>query len=190
MEAGSAQFLRGRPFTVADLETMPDDGRRYELIDGTLIASPIPDLPHQTVVGQLSIALDAACPPGMEVVIGPFAVRPSQDTELQPDAVVGRDEDFTEECLPVAPLLAVEVFTSSTRLYDLHTKKAAYQRLGVQHYWVIDPEHPTLTAFELDDAGVYQQVAEVEGAKVFETQQPFPVRIVPVELLGRLAEKD
>lgn len=70
---------------------------------------------------------------------------------------------------------------------DLNNKKAAYQRLGVQSYWVIDPEEPTLTVFELDDMGVYTKVAEVKGADAFDAQRPFPVRIVPVELLGRLA---
>lgn len=124
----------------------------------------------------------------MAVVIGPFAVRPSEAIELQPDVVVGRAEDFTEECLPVAPILAVEVFSPSTMLHDLNTKKAAYQRLGVPSYWVIDPKEPTLTAFELDGSGVYQTVAKVEGSDVFEAQRPFPVRIIPVELLGPLAK--
>lgn len=128
--------------------------------------------------------------PTTAALVGPYAVRPSHITELQPDAVVGRTEDFTEECLPVAPLLAVEVFLPSTRLYDLNTKKAAYQQLGVQTYWVIDPEAPALTVFELDSGGVYQRVAEVKGADAFEAQRPFPVRVVPVELLGRLADED
>lgn len=79
------------------------------------------------------------------------------------------------------------MFSPSSVLYDLNYKKATYQRLGVQNYWVIDPEEPTLTAFELDDAGVYRQVAEIKGAEVFEARHPFPVRVVPLELLGRLA---
>jgi Uma2 family endonuclease len=184
-ETSSVQIAHGRPFTVDDLEAMPDDGNRYELIDGTLIVSPAPGRRHQRVVLKLGIALEAACPPGLEVVIAPFAVRSSQTTELQPDVLVGREEDFTEKLLPVAPVLVVEVFSPSSVLNDLNNTKAAYQRLGVQSYWVIDPEEPTLTAFELDDEGEYQKLAEVEGAKAFEAQRPFPVRIVPAELLGR-----
>jgi hypothetical protein len=45
----------GEPFTVDDLERMPDDGRRYELIDGMLIVSPAPAMPHQRV------AFSSAC---------------------------------------------------------------------------------------------------------------------------------
>jgi Uma2 family endonuclease len=189
-ESGPVQLAHGRPFTVDDLEAMPDDGNRYELIDGSLLVSPAPGLPHQTVVLKLGAALDAASPPDMQTVIAPFAVRPSEFTELQPDVLVGRDEDFTRKLLPVAPLLAVEVFSPSSVLSDLNYKKAAYQRLGVQSYWVIDPEEPNLTAFELDDMGIYCKVAEVSGTEAYEAQQPFPVRIVPIELLGRLAGKD
>jgi Uma2 family endonuclease len=189
-ETSPVQLAHGRPFTVDDLEAMPDDGNRYELIDGMLIVSPAPGTRHQKIAYRLFGVLDQACPEEFEVLGAPYAVRPSQTTELQPDVLVGRAEDFTDKLLPVAPVLAVEVFSPSSVINDLNNKKATYQRLGVQSYWVIDPEEPTLTAFELDDAGVYQQVAEVEGAKAFETQQPFPVRIVPVELLGRLAGKD
>ena len=189
-ESGPVQLAHGRPFTVDDLEAMPDDGNRYELIDGTLLVSPAPGRRHQTVVGELFVALNAACPPDMQALMAPFAVRPSLTTELQPDVLVGRDEDFTEKLLPVAPVLAVEVFSPSSVLSDLNYKKAAYQRFGVQNYWVIDPEEPSLTVFELDEMGIYCKIAQVSGTEVFEAQQPFPVRIVPAELLGRLAGKE
>ena len=189
-ESGPVQLAHGRPFTVDDLEAMPDDGNRYELIDGTLLVSPAPGRRHQTVVGKLFVVLDAACPSDLQTLIAPFAVRPSLTTELQPDVLVGRDEDFTEKLLPVAPLLAVEVISPSSVLSDLNYKKAAYQRFGVQNYWVIDPVEPNLTAFELDDMGIYCKVAQVSGAEAYEAQQPFPVRIVPAELLGRLAGKE
>lgn len=187
-ETDPVQLAHGRPFTVDDLEAMPDDGNRYELIDGMLIVSPAPGLKHQTVVGKLYAALDAACPQDMHTIVAPFAVRSSQTTELQPDVLVGRFEDFTDRNLPVAPALAVEVFSPSTMLNDLNNKKAAYQRLGVASYWVIDPKEPRLTAFELDDSGIYQTVAKVGGTDVFEARRPFPVRIVPIELLGPLAK--
>ena len=189
-EIDPVQLADARPFTVDDLEGMPEDGRRYELIDGTLLASPAPGRRHQTIVGELFVALRAACPRDMQTLVAPFAVRPSLITELQPDVLVGRDEDFTEKLLPVAPLLAVEVFSPSSKLNDLNTKKAAYQRFRVQSYWAIDPDEPKLTAWELDDMAVYCKVAEVVGTDAFEATLPFPVRIVPAELLGRLAAKD
>jgi Uma2 family endonuclease len=174
------------PYTVADLELMPDDGRRYELIDGMLFVSPAPATRHQKMVLQLAMRLERRCPDELQVFVAPYAVQPANDTEVQPDVLVARDEDLTERNLPVAPLLAVEILSPSTTLYDLNTKRAAYQRMGTPSYWVVDPLDPRLTAFELGDAGEYQVVADVKGEDAFDAERPFPVRIVPVELLGRL----
>jgi len=184
-EAGSVRIAHGRPFTVDDLEAMPDDGNRYELIDGMLLVSPAPGRPHQKMAYELYGVLAAACPDEFDVLGAPFSVRPSNTTELQPDVLVGRDEDFTDKLLPAAPVLAVEVLSPSSVINDLNNKKAAYQRLGVQSYWVIDPEEPSLIAFELDGDGVYQQVAEVKGDDPFEARLPFPVTVVPKALFGK-----
>jgi Uma2 family endonuclease len=187
-EAEEFRLATGRPFTVDDLEAMPDDGNRYELIDGTLIVSPAPGLRHQKIVLKLGVRLDAACPDDLHVLTAPFAVRPAPTTEIQPDVLVARDADLTEKLLPVAPLLAVEVFSPSSVLNDLNNKKATYERMGVPSYWVVDPQGPGMTVFELDDNGRYQVVAEVKGGDAFEAERPFPVRIVPAELLGTLAQ--
>lgn len=178
----------GRPYTVDDLEGMPDDGHRYELIDGWLHVSPAPGYRHQKVVLKLATLLDAECPDDLTVLPAPFAVRPSGNTELQPDVLVGRDVDFTDKLLPVAPLLAVEVLTPSTGIVDLTLKKGAYERMGVVSYWVIDPRELTLTVFELEAGGRYELVAEVKGEDPFDATLPYPVRIVPAELLGTMRQ--
>ncbi|GAA0241913.1 hypothetical protein GCM10010492_46410 [Saccharothrix mutabilis subsp. mutabilis] len=100
-----------RPYTVDDLQGMFDDGRRYELIDGTLLVSPAPGLRHQKIVGILTAVLVPVCPDGMHVLPAPFAVRPSRSTELQPDVLVGRDEDFTDKLLTVR-IVAAELLGS------------------------------------------------------------------------------
>jgi Uma2 family endonuclease len=88
------------PLTVHDLEGIPYDGRRYELIDGVLIVSPAPGRRHQKIVVRLSRFLEDACPPEYDVLVAPFAVHSGDKVELQPDVLVGRDEDFTEKDLP------------------------------------------------------------------------------------------
>ena len=175
----------GRPLTVDDLENMPDDGHRYELIDGMLLVSPAPGRWHQRAALNLAMGLTARCPAEFEVVIAPFAVHEGIKTELQPDVLVARDTDLTDKDLPVAPMLAVEVLSPSSVLADLNLKKAAYERMGTPSYWVIDPLDPKLTVFELDERGRYQLVAEVAGDKAFDASQPFPVRVVPAELLAK-----
>lgn len=176
----------GRPFTVDDLETIPDDGHRYELLDGVLIVSPAPGTRHQVASMELGVTLHAACPPGLLVLSARYAVQPSRSTELQPDVLVARVADLTEKNLPLAPLLVVELLSPSTALYDLNLKKAAYQRLGVPGYWILDPQDPVLTVFELDPDGHYEQIAEVKGDEAFVAERPFDVRIVPARLLSRL----
>ncbi|WP_410671814.1 Uma2 family endonuclease [Amycolatopsis sp. cmx-4-68] len=174
------------PLTVQDLEGMPDDGRRHELVDGLLIVSPAPGRRHQKIVVGLWRVLEDACPPEYDVLVAPFAVHSGDKIELQPDVLVGRDEDFTDKDLPAPPVLAVEVLSPSTAIYDLNLKKAVYERFGTGSYWVIDPDEPAVTVFELDVDGCYQQVAKAAGGEVLEVERPFPVRIVPRELLGRL----
>jgi hypothetical protein len=142
------------------------------------------------VCGQLFIKLEQACPGGMEVLFAPLAVQPSTSTEVQPDLLVARESDLTERNLPTAPLLAVEILSASTALFDLNTKKAAFERMRVPSYWVVDPEEPVLTVFELDGDGRYQQLAKVAGTEEFAAERPYPVRIVPADLLKRLRQSD
>lgn len=178
-----------QPFTVRDLEGMPDDGRRYELIDGVLVVSPAPGWRHQKVGYRLFSVLDEACPPEFDVLGAPFAVHFPDDekNEVQPDLLVGRYEDFTEKDLPAAPVLAVEVLSPSTAIYDVNIKRAVYESMGVVSYWVIDADKVSMRVFELDDEGRYQVVAKVAGDEPFDAVKPYPVRVVLTELLGRLA---
>jgi Uma2 family endonuclease len=175
------------PFTVADLEGMPDDGRRYELIDGELLVSPAPGWPHQEATYTLYMLLRKTCPPGLRVIGAPFAVRPDKFNELQPDVIVARYTDLTERDLPGPPLLAVEVISPTSRLRDASLKKAVYARLGVPSFWLIDPDpdQPALTAFEL--AGpAYRQEAHAAGDTPWTASRPFPVTVVPADLVAGL----
>jgi len=173
---------RGRALTRDDLETMPDDGHRYELIDGTLIVTPAPSRNHQTIVGGIHLVLAHACPSDLHVLFAPFDVALREDTVMQPDLLVARRADFTERDLPVAPLLAVEVLSPSTRHIDLTLKRARYEAAGCTSYWVVDRDGPTLTAWELrDDA--YVEVAHVVGDEQFAATAPYDVTFSPTQLL-------
>jgi Uma2 family endonuclease len=133
---------RGRPLTVADLDTMPDDGHRYELIEGALLVTPAPSVRHQIVCVELLSVLRDACSPHLRVLTAPLDVVLGESTAVQPDLLVARRQDFTAKNLPVAPLLAVEVLSPSTQLVDLNLKKAAYEQAGVASYWTVDSSVP------------------------------------------------
>ncbi|MEO8888107.1 MAG: Uma2 family endonuclease [Jatrophihabitantaceae bacterium] len=182
----------GRPFTTDDLDAMPDDGHRYELVDGELLVSPGPAWQHQEAVGALSGVLRAVCPSELRVVIAPFSVRPDKHNDLQPDVLVARYADLTAGGGPVknltaAPVLAVEVISPSSRLIDPHLKKALYARLGVRSFWLIDPDpqQPELTAYVLV-SGEYQETARVIGDQAYRAQEPFVATVVPSELVRGL----
>jgi Uma2 family endonuclease len=177
-------FESSRPFTVYDLEGMPDDGRRYELIDGVLLVSPAPGLAHQRAVGRLARILDDACPDELEAILGPFAVQPDDSNELQPDVLVARRSDLTEKNLPKAPVIVVEVFSPNSRLVDANLKRAAYARLGVPSCWLVDPVKPSVTVLALREDGDYWQAAQVGGNEVLTADAPFPVRFSPNELVS------
>ena len=176
-----------RPFTVTDLEGMPDDGRRYELIDGELLVSPAPGWPHQEAVIALCILLRQACPADLRVIVAPFAVRPDTFNEVHPDVLVARYADLTLQDLPQAPLLAVEVISPTSRLRDASLKKAFYARLGAVSFWLVDPapDKPSLTVFELD-SGAYREIAHVSGEESWTATRPFAVRISPADLVSGL----
>jgi len=178
--------LPGKPFTVAELDRMPDDGHRYELLDGVLVVSPRHGNPHQEVAAELLGLLRAACPAGMRALPEP-AVQVSRTTEFAPDLVVIRQEQVTAAKCTEPPLLVVDVRSPGTALIDLNRKKAAYERFGVLSYWVVIPDQgkPELIAFELRD-GRYAEAARVSGDEAFAAHRPFVVDVVPARLVAGL----
>jgi Uma2 family endonuclease len=176
----------GQEFTIEDLDRMPDDGHRYELLDGTLIVSPAPGPPHQRVAVVLTHILESACPE--ELVVFPNVnVRLAAASALEPDAVVARPSDVSGARLVRTPLLVAEILSPDSALRDLSLKKVAYERFGVPSYWVVDPDldQPALRAFELTE-GTYTEVAHVTGDQVFRAQRPFIVEVVPGRLVAKL----
>lgn len=171
----------GRPLTRADLEKMPDDGHRYELLDGVLLVSPGPRTAHQEMVAELYVLLRAAKPAHLKALFAPFDVVLAEDTVLEPDLLVAPKSQFTDRDLPGPPLLAVEVLSPSTRRFDLLLKRDRFQAAGVASYWLCDPDEPSVTILELRN-GEYVEVARAVGDEALEVTLPFPVRIVPSAL--------
>ena len=170
----------GSAFTVAELDRMPDDGHRYELLDGALVVSPRPTTIHQFVAMRLSILLDRECPEDLCVVPEP-AVQLNLRTEFDPDLVVVPLDEVGDAKFTAPPLLVVEIRSPSTALIDPNRKKTAYQEFGVPSYWVVNPDlaRPELTVFELRD-GCY--VTEATSTQPVTVIRPFPVTIDPARL--------
>lgn len=174
---------QGRALTVEDMEHMPDDEYRYELDDGVLIVSPAPSNLHQLAVSRLVVFLSAVCPPGLLVLAGP-GVNIGRFQHRVPDVAVVRADSMDTVFQEQPPLLAVEVASPRTRLYDRNRKKDVYQQFGIPSYWIIDPDKtkPELTVFELRD-GKYQEVARVTGDEAYQAALPFDLRVTPSALV-------
>lgn len=174
---------RRDPFTEDDLAAMPQDGHRYELVDGALLVTPTPNIRHQTCVTALATLLYAARGRTHRVLVAPVDVRLSATTVLQPDVVVGRRSDFSEARLEGVPMLVAEVLSASTRRIDLGTKRLVFEQAGVPAYWLVDPDVPSLTVLHLED-GRYVDQAVVTGEEPYEAELPFPVTVVPAQLVA------
>jgi len=175
----------GRPFTVAELDRMPDDGRRYELLDGVLIVSPRPTTVHQYVAMRLARMLDDACPEELCVVPEP-AVELGPQTEFDPDLVVVRMDQIGGVKFIEPPLLVVEIRSPSTALVDLNRKKSAYERFGVPSYWIVNPDRtqPELTVYELRDG---RYALETQTTVPVTVARPFHVTVTPARLTSGLS---
>lgn len=134
-------------WTVDMLDALPDDGNRYELIDGELFVTPAPSDVHQLVVGALYARLRAYLRPFDvgRALVSPSDVRREdrRRNRVQPDVFVVR---LIEKKRPPYPfdladlLLAVEVESPSNPAYDYQTKRKLYLSSGVPEYWIVNPE--------------------------------------------------
>lgn len=128
-------------YTIADLERFPNDGNRYELLDGLLLVTPAPSNAHQVIVNRLQFRLtQAVMARGEAQVVGPGAITVPPRTQLQPDILIyparypidSKWEEIDEHWL------AVEVLSRSSRVYDREFKRDAYIALGVHEVWLVD----------------------------------------------------
>ncbi|MGH7619474.1 MAG: Uma2 family endonuclease [Gemmatimonadaceae bacterium] len=137
-----------RRWTVTDLEDLPDDGQRYEVIDGELFVTPAPALRHQKAVGLIYQQLADYCRRERVgfPVIAPADVVFSERRGVQPDAFVlplvdGRSPESVDAH---AVLLAIEVLSPSTARADRVVKRTVYREEGVPEYWIIDLDSRTV----------------------------------------------
>jgi Uma2 family endonuclease len=134
-----------RRWTADDLDRLPDDGNRYEVVDGELLVTPAPRLPHQAVSAELHARLHAFVKPRHIgwAFAAPGDVHVSAANRVLPDLfVVPRTSAEMPTSWNAAPLpiLVVEILSESTAFRDLGVKRALYHRAGVAEYWIVDRE--------------------------------------------------
>jgi Uma2 family endonuclease len=179
-------------YTTADLHALPDDGRRWELIDGSLIVSPSATIDHNIIARWIAQVLEDACPDGDHVVGTDQSATIDDHNEPRPDVVVTSAEFLQQSPFPLAGArLVVEVIAPTSVLRDTETKRALYARAGVPAYWIVRPvaDEPTISLAELvlDDDGRYRYATHYT-TEIFETKVPWPVRIDLPAMIARRAQ--
>jgi Uma2 family endonuclease len=156
---------------------LPEDGNRYEILDGELVMTPPPAIRHQRISSSLHFLLyQHVSVHGLgEVLAAPVAVRLSESTIAEPDLVflaTGRSDIVGELSIDGAPDLLVEILSPATAKRDRTVKAQLYARLGVRHYWIVDPEARTVDVFELEGK-------RYRKAATFAEQDSFEPAVLP-----------
>jgi len=119
------------------------EGTPAQYIDGHIVMSPAPRLPHQDVVQNLYRALFAyAAEHGGYVAVAPVDVYLPVGAVVQPDVLyvtADRRDRLSERGVEGAPTLVTEVLSPSTAYLDVTSKRRLYEEADVEEYWVIDP---------------------------------------------------
>jgi Uma2 family endonuclease len=172
-------------WTVDDLAAFPDDGLRYEIIDGVLLVSPSPTWPHQRALAELNDLLRAACPPDLEVFFAPLDWQPATNRSFQPDLMVVPRLSYADPT--PRPVLAVEILSPPTARIDRTLKFSAYAESGLPQYWIVDPgaaeTEPSVEVYDLVD-GAYVLQDKASGDDELYVSGPVPVRVAPAALLA------
>ena len=129
-------------YTADMVRALPDDGNRYEVVYGELLASPAPRLWHQKIVARMCAALDGYLrdEPVGEAFTAPADISWSRQVLVQPDVfVVPSAEARTLDWTAIRTLLlAAEILSPSSQRADRFTKRRLYQERSVPIYWVVD----------------------------------------------------
>jgi Uma2 family endonuclease len=138
--------------TYEDYVVLPNDGRRYQIIDGDLYVNPAPNVRHQVIVGNIFGHLWVYFQKhgGGRVFGSPVDVLLSRENIVQPDIAVvlkARAAIITRRGIEGAPNIIVEVLSGGTRRTDEIIKRKLYEESGVQEYWIADPDVDTLKIY-------------------------------------------
>ena len=166
-----------RLMTYADYAALPDDGHRYQLLEGELVMTPSPKARHQQVSLKLAARLlDHVEELGLgEVFDAPLDVTLDERNVVQPDILFvskGRAGIRREDRIVGAPDLCVEILSPGTERIDRVRKLELYARFEVTHYWIVDLEARTIEEYVL--SGDVYRVRSITGY-----DEPFRPAVFP-----------
>jgi Uma2 family endonuclease len=174
-------------WTTDDLDALPDDGVRRELLDGVVFVSPSPTDIHQIIAGRLMVALEDSCPETMQVTQG-VEVRLSPRRSFIPDVLVATDEAARRRGRFYAPhevVLAIEIVSPTSQAMDRITKPALFAKAGIPYYWRVETDGGiSVDTYKIDpEDEVYVPFGTF--TEVVETAEPWPISVPIARLTPR-----
>jgi Uma2 family endonuclease len=191
--------VAARRFTIDDLENFPDDGSRYEVIDGELYVSTAPDVEHQAIISGIDRSLGSWSAetdlgwlvPGAGLIFSRHdGVIPDlmwYDAEQLPHALINPATGERSGRFYVAPYLAIEVLSPGkvNEDRDRETKLTLYSRRGVREYWIVDRFTRSVLVYRRTAAAELELAATLTDRDTL-TSPLLPGFAVPVERIFRL----
>lgn len=176
------------PLTWAEYRGLPDDGRRYELIEGDLFVTPAPASFHQTVSRRLQHAMMTQLEDTgiAEVFDAPIDVHLSETSIVQPDLALvrlARTGVVSRRGIEGAPDLIVEILSPGTADRDRYLKRALYARHSVPEYWIVESERGGIELHRVTPSG-YELTRRFDRASTL-TSPEFPELSIPLEPIFR-----
>ena len=145
--------LKEQPVTYEAYASMPDDGQRYEVVDGRLeLLSPGPSPQHQSISGRLELRLNESCSGEYVIFHAPLDLILSETDIRQPDILMihrSRLSIVTSRGIEGPPDLVAEILSRGSRKRDRMDKPVTYAKYGIPEYWIVDGEAKTLEQYKL-----------------------------------------
>ena len=172
-------------WTYQSYARIPDDGKRYEIVNGVLYMSPSPNVPHQRIairfVRFLATFIEDA---GLGIVLAaPSDVELSSKNVVQPDVFVVLNDGLRKVKFSHtigAPDLVIEISSPSTAIHDRNRKNHAYAQAGVTEYWIVEPTAKTVEVLVLE-SGEYHSLGVFRGKATLPSRVVPGIEAVPVE---------
>ena len=152
-------------FTYSDYLLLPDNGKRYEILEGELLMSPSPNTKHQIVLLNLAAILKSFVERNNlgQIFIAPYDVVLSKYDVVQPDIMFISSKN-TKMIKPThlegVPDLVIEIISPGSAQRDRIIKRKIYALHGVKEYWLVHPEKQRVQVLRLEK-GELQPITEL-----------------------------
>jgi len=152
-EPAVSYLAKRKNYTYHDYLNLPEDGKRYEVINGELVMVEAPNTIHQNIIIKIIYEIEDFLRQQKigKIFCSPTDIKFNDTNVVQPDILFISKERLniiTENNINGAPNLIMEILSPGTAYYDLIGKKELYEQFGVKEYWIVDPRKQRVDVYQ------------------------------------------